>query len=248
MVPPRPLRAKRLPFGLSRRMMRPQSTKAAKCRRSVAGGHAVGAQGELLVGRERRSGPRRSAWSRDGSSATRREPPTRARTRRSWPWRVQIARNTCHLCTALSGGRAFAVAWLATWASVSDRRPKGVVATVYRLICHSSGKRNLLAKTTPTLDSDSGKWSSLSRHTERRGFRTETFGGLFLLRAMLLLIGLRDLSFRRLRRRKSGTPRITQAGGQLGIGRRRSLYVSPASLSRRARRHEFLRSPGRWGP
>src|SRR5271163_4011227 len=40
---------------------------------------------------------------------------------------VQIARNTCHLCTAFSGGRAFAVAWLATWASVSDRRPKGVV-------------------------------------------------------------------------------------------------------------------------
>src|SRR5277367_6309325 len=36
-APPCPLRAKRLPFGLSRRMTRPQSTSAARCRRSVAG-------------------------------------------------------------------------------------------------------------------------------------------------------------------------------------------------------------------
>ncbi|MDP3256378.1 MAG: hypothetical protein Q8M82_10300, partial [Bosea sp. (in: a-proteobacteria)] len=40
---------------------------------------------------------------------------------------VQIARKIFHLWTALSGGRVFALAWLATWASVSDRRPKGVV-------------------------------------------------------------------------------------------------------------------------
>jgi hypothetical protein len=31
------------------------------------------------------------------------------------------------LWTTLSGGRADAAIWVATWASVSDRRPKGVV-------------------------------------------------------------------------------------------------------------------------
>src|SRR5208282_6257538 len=222
-------------------------TKAARCRRNVAGAMPWARKASCwLDGKTIRPSPLSvvSGWKLSNASRT-------ASARSDTPilaLAVQMARNTCHLCTALSGGRAFAVAWLDTWASVSDRRPKGVVATVYRLICHSSGKRNPLAKTTPTLDSYSGKWSSLSRHTERRGFRTETFGGLFLLRAMLLLIGFRDLSFRRFRRRKSGTPRITQAGGQLGIGRRRSRYVSPASPSRRARKHEFLRSPGQWDP
>jgi len=37
----------------------------------------------------------------------------------------------------------------------------------------------LPAKTAPTLDSDSRKWSSVSCHTDRRGFRAVTFGGLF---------------------------------------------------------------------
>ncbi|WP_210302483.1 hypothetical protein, partial [Rhodoblastus sphagnicola] len=40
---------------------------------------------------------------------------------------AQIARNTFHLCATFSGGRAFDAAWLATWASVSDRRPNAVV-------------------------------------------------------------------------------------------------------------------------
>ncbi|MFD1490426.1 hypothetical protein [Ancylobacter vacuolatus] len=49
---------------------------------------------------------------------------------------VQIARNTFHLCTALSSGRAFATAWLATWASDSDRRPKGVVVICVCIFLH----------------------------------------------------------------------------------------------------------------
>ena len=36
-VPPCPLLAKRLPFGESRRMISPASTRQARCRRSVAG-------------------------------------------------------------------------------------------------------------------------------------------------------------------------------------------------------------------
>ena len=40
---------------------------------------------------------------------------------------VQIARKICHLWTTLSGGRAEAAICAATWASVSVRRPKGVV-------------------------------------------------------------------------------------------------------------------------
>ena len=59
--------------------------------------HAVGAQSELLVRREDDQARRRSAWSRDESSATRREPPTRARTRRSWPWRCR-SRGTPATC------------------------------------------------------------------------------------------------------------------------------------------------------
>src|SRR5277367_5769385 len=82
---------------------------------------------------------------------------------------VQIARNTCHLCTAFSDDRAFAFAWVATWASVSDRRPKGVVPIAYSLICLSSGqKKSTRQNDAASLDRDSGKWSSLGRHTERR--------------------------------------------------------------------------------
>ena len=127
-VPPRPLRAKRLPFGLSRRMTRPQSTKAAKCRRSVAGAMPWARRASCwLEGKTIRPSPLSvvSGWKLSNASRTanaRSETPILALA-------VQIARNTCHLCTALSGGRAFAVAWLATWASVSDRRPKGVVET-----------------------------------------------------------------------------------------------------------------------
>ena len=81
------------------------------------------------------------------------------------PCAVQIARKTCHLWTAFSGGRAFATTWLATWASVSDRRPKGVVELCgcislplnwAKKIC--SPKRRSISH--ETLDSDSRKWDS----------------------------------------------------------------------------------------
>ncbi|WP_248310999.1 hypothetical protein [Bosea vaviloviae] len=50
---------------------------------------------------------------------------------------VQIARKIFHLWTAFSGGRVFATAWFATWASVSDRRPKGVVESRVSMILAS---------------------------------------------------------------------------------------------------------------
>ena len=140
MVPPRPLRANRLPFGLSRRMMRPQSTRAARCRRSVAGAMPWARSASCWFdGKTISPSPLSvvSGWKLSNASRTasaRSETPIRALA-------VQIARNTCHLCTAFSGGRAFAIAWLATWASVSDRRPKGVVPIAYSLICHSSGQK-----------------------------------------------------------------------------------------------------------
>ena len=155
MAPPCPLRAKRLPFGLSRRMMRPQSTRAARCRRSVAGaipcarsascwfdGNTISPSPISVV-----SGWKLSKASRTASARS--EAPTLALA-------VQIARNTCHLCTAFSGGRAFAAAWLATWASVSDRRPKGVVELWGCIFnCPQLGKRSALAETafSPSRDS-----------------------------------------------------------------------------------------------
>jgi hypothetical protein len=54
-----------------------------------------------------------------------------------------------HLCTIFSGGRAVATIWLATWASVSDRRPKGVVGGCDCMSLPQLGKENPLAETAP---------------------------------------------------------------------------------------------------
>jgi hypothetical protein len=60
------------------------------------------------------------------------------------------------LCTAFSGGRAFATAWFATWASVSDRRPKGVVELWGCIFnCPQLGKRNPIAEAAFSLSRDS---------------------------------------------------------------------------------------------
>ena len=57
--------------------------------------------------------------------------------------------------TAFSGHRAFATAWLATWASVSDRRPKGVVELWGCTVdCPQLGKSNPSPNRT-NLDRDS---------------------------------------------------------------------------------------------
>ena len=162
------------------------STRAARCRRNVDGGMPCARRRELIVGREDDqvvlSCQRRS---RDGSSASafrtasaRSDTPSAGRA-------VQIARKICHLCTALSGGRAFAAIWLATWASVSDRRPKGVVGECDCMSLPQLGKENLLAETAiksrhETLDCDSRKWDSLSvaKLTEK-GFRNSVSGAFF---------------------------------------------------------------------
>src|SRR5260370_32490683 len=60
---------------------------------------------------------------------------------------VQMAWKTFHLCTTFSGGRAVAPSWLATWARVSDRRPKGVVGECDCMSLPQLGKENLLAET-----------------------------------------------------------------------------------------------------
>ncbi|MGD5665281.1 hypothetical protein QUT05_22460, partial [Xanthomonas citri pv. citri] len=73
---------------------------------------------------------------------------------------VQMAWKIFHLCTIFSGGRSVATIWLATWASISDRRPKGVVGECDCMSLPHAGKENLLAKTAPllkTLDCDSRK-------------------------------------------------------------------------------------------
>src|SRR5271165_428092 len=183
-----------------------------------------------------RSAPLRSASSPDGSSAERRERRVRVRKHRRGPWPCR-ARERPATCARPSPVAAL---------SLSPGSPHGQASAIaarrasfqlhIRSFAIHQGNRNLPAKTTPTLDSDSGKWSSLGRDTERRGFRTETFGGLFLLRAMLLLGGLKNLSIRRVRRRKSETLRITRAGGELGIARMRFLSLPRASLSSHVRR------------
>jgi hypothetical protein len=62
---------------------------------------------------------------------------------------TQIALKTFHLWTTLSGGRADAAACVATWASVSVRRPKGVVGVCDCMSLPRQGKEKLPAKTAP---------------------------------------------------------------------------------------------------
>jgi len=51
----------------------------------------------------------------------------------------------------LSGGRLETAICVATWASVNDRRPKGVVGVRGSMSCPHAGKGNLLAETAPRL-------------------------------------------------------------------------------------------------
>jgi hypothetical protein len=55
------------------------------------------------------------------------------------------------LCASFSGGRVDVAIWLATWASVSDRRPKGGVGVSDCMSLPQPGKENLFAKTAPSL-------------------------------------------------------------------------------------------------
>ena len=82
---------------------------------------------QLLVGREDDevvlSGERRlgiEAVSAFSTASARSDTPSFGRA-------VQMARKTFHLWTTLSGARAEAAICVAKWASVSVRRPKGVV-------------------------------------------------------------------------------------------------------------------------
>jgi hypothetical protein len=100
-LPPLPLRAKRLPFGLSRRMIRPQSTSTAICRRSVVAGMPLARADQLLVGgpddelgiagerRLRVEGQQRVEDSQESDPSR----PERVPAPRLMSW------NTCHLCT-----------------------------------------------------------------------------------------------------------------------------------------------------
>src|SRR6202044_2821960 len=77
-----------------------------------------------------------------------------AKARSDTPMRgraTQTALKTFHLWTHLAGGRAEAAMCVATWASVSDRRPKGVVGVCDCMSLPQLGKENLLAKPAPSL-------------------------------------------------------------------------------------------------
>ena len=54
--------------------------------------------------------------------------------------------------------KSFVAAWLATMASDSDRRPKGVVECVCMILCLVQAKEICSPKRRRTLDSDSRKW------------------------------------------------------------------------------------------
>ena len=69
---------------------------------------------------------------------------------------VQIARKICHLWTTLSGGRLEAAICVATWASVSVRRPKGVVGvTRLHVFALASGQRKSARRNGARLSRDS---------------------------------------------------------------------------------------------
>ena len=181
-APPCPLRAKRLPFGLSRRITSPQSTSAARCRRSVAGAMPWARSASCwLEGNTIRFSPLSvvSGWKVNRASRT-------AKARSETPilaLAVQIARNTCHLCTAFSDDRAFAFAWLATWASVSDRRPKGVVElwgciSMPSIGQKTSARRNDVQSLMRLLTVIRGSVILLLPHREK-GFRNSVSGAFF---------------------------------------------------------------------
>ena len=164
-------------------MMRPQSTKAAKCRRSVAGAMPWARRASCwLEGKTIRPSPLSvvSGWKLSNASRT-------ASARSDTPilaLAVQIARNTCHLCTALSGGRAFAVAWRRHMGERQRSPPKGRRRTMgLHFKSPSIGQKKFRSPkrrsiSLETLDSDSRKWDSQAARNEK-GFRNFVSGAFF---------------------------------------------------------------------
>src|ERR1700738_2007678 len=141
-------------------MIKPASTRTARWRRKVEAGMPCARNVSFwLDGKTIRSSSPVSAvsgWklrSAFNTESERSDPPRRGRS-------VQMALKIFHLCTTFSGGRAVAPSWLATWASVSDRRPKGVVGECDCMSLPQLDKENPLAETAPkrlTVDCDSRK-------------------------------------------------------------------------------------------
>src|SRR6266702_1342166 len=132
-------------------MINPASTRTARRRRNVEAGMPCARNVSLsLDGKTiRSSSPVRavSGWkvkSAFNTESERSDTPRRGRA-------VHMAWKIFHLCTTFSGGRAVAPIWLATWARVSDRRPKGVGGECDCMSLPHRGKGNWFAKTTPSL-------------------------------------------------------------------------------------------------
>ena len=90
-----------------------------------------------------------------------------------------MARKIFHLWTAFSGGRADAAIRVATWASVSDRRPKGVVGVCDCMSLPRQGKEKLPAKTAPKRLTVIRGSVILRAPAQRRGFRNGDVTGAF---------------------------------------------------------------------
>ena len=184
MAPPCPLRAKRLPFGLSRRMMRPQSTSAARCRRSVAGAmpcarsascwldgkhdQSLAAQRRLRMEAEQSvENSERALGSADAglgrADRAKHLPLVHGLFRRP---RLRHSPGSPHgQASAIAAQRAslnYGVAFLTAlnWAK-EIRSPKR------RSVSHE------------TLDSDSRKWDSRGCYTDEKGFRNSVSGAFF---------------------------------------------------------------------
>ena len=174
-------------------MMRPQSTSAARWRRSVAGGHAMGAQRQLLVRRERRSGlspvSAVSGWKLSRASSTasaRSDKPSRVFGRadraKDVPfvhrhlWRPLLLRRA-----GLPHGQASATA--AQRASLKVAVPC-VVALNWAKEIRPPKRRSI---STGDSDSDSRKWDSQGA-TYEKGFRNFVSGAFFF--CALLRLGL----------------------------------------------------------
>src|SRR5260370_33856783 len=130
-------------------IINPAATGTARWRRNVEAGMPCARNVSLsLDGKTIRSSSPVSAvagWKVRSAFNTESERSDSARRGRA----VQMAWKIFHLCTTFSGGRAVAPIWLATWASVSDRRPKGVVGECDCMSLPQLGKENLLAETAP---------------------------------------------------------------------------------------------------
>ena len=82
-------------------------------------------------------------------------------------------------CARSSREISRSLAWLATMASDSDRRPKGVVGCVCMILCLVQAKEIRSPKRRRTLDSDSRKWFSLKVAKEQRRLPGRVVSGAF---------------------------------------------------------------------